>query len=88
MYHPLFVVPHPLRAVLSLHAPASVHTPCHAANQSASLRSDGEGALVTRLPSHPCSCGMVDAMLICGIEAIILMAQAYYVEQVRCALYI
>lgn len=43
------------------------------------------GVLVTRLPSRSCSCGMVDAMLICGIEAIILMAQAYYVEQVRCA---
>lgn len=26
---------------------------------------------------------MVDAMLICGIEAIILLAQAYYVEQAR-----
>lgn len=29
---------------------------------------------------------MVDAMLICGIEAIVLMAQAYYVEQVGCKL--
>ena len=28
---------------------------------------------------------MVDAMLICGIEAIFLMAEAYYVEQARLA---
>ncbi|PRW44292.1 ABC transporter A family member 7-like isoform A [Chlorella sorokiniana] len=43
-------------------------------------RTGGTGLTWSKL-SDP-DCGMVDAMLICGIEAIVLMAQAYYVEQV------